>query len=142
MPNNKNIKDTIITKLKPPNNNDNPKKSREKKTTKPTEKKAKETSTKNQTKITELFKPKLNTQGSTSGTKTHKKDTDKKSDQIMQGDKIVVGNSSSSTDNTLIANQNQECMMLKPSRIFQAHSASPDLEKVNTAIILPTNNLL
>ena len=74
--------------------------------------------------------------------KTHKKDTVEKSDQTMQGDKIGEGNSSCSTDNALIANQSQDCMMLKPSRIFQATSATPDLEKVDTAIILPTNNLL
>ena len=121
--------------MKPPNNNDKPKK-------KTTEKKAKETSMKNQTKITELFNQKLNTQGKMSDIKTHKKDTVKKSDQTMQRDKIGEGNSSCSTDNALIANQSQDCMMLKPSRIFQANSATPDLEKVDTAIILPTNNLL
>ena len=61
---------------------------------------------------------------------------------MTQESKLSERNISCSTDDALIANQSQECMMLEPSRTFQANSATPDLEKVNSAIILPTNGLL
>ena len=67
--------------MKPPKNCDEPKKIT-------TKKKAKETSIKNQTKITELFKPKPNTPGKTSDVKTHKKASVEKNDQITKGYKI------------------------------------------------------
>ena len=121
--------------MRPPNKNDKPKKIT-------TKKKAKETSVKNQTKITELFKPKPNKPGNTSDVKTQNGDRVNKSDQMTQESKVRERNISCSTDDALIANQSQECMMLEPSRIFQARNATPDLEKSNSAIILPTNNLL
>ena len=77
--------------MKPPNRYDEPKK-------KTTKKKAKETSVKNQTKITELFKPKPNKPSSTSDVKTQNRDRVNKSDQMTQESKLSERNISCSTD--------------------------------------------
>ena len=89
-----------------------------------------------------MFKPNPNNPGKNTDVKTHRKVTVENDVVMLQGSSDRDRNSSSSTDDALRASLGQDSMMLEHSRTFQAHSAIPDLEKIEKSVILPTNNLL